>query len=580
MSNYDAERAEAERLINEINWTENRIRQVAAENAVLEAELVTAIGGVVTMTENCEIMDRNVYDSMSGLSKRVGTAELNTKEVFQSLNELSVQYFTYKNLSSASKNLTQFTDEYNTRFASYHDLRRICLGFIIGLDADLLQSETARKKVEKIYLQNTDYWLAYCTAAVMLWSSNEKEAAERAVHKSLSMSYFKSSLFYLLINLRFGRLEAAKKWYLVFLDRADVNDLGDEWQYLLQAYLFGAFGRDIEFQNQVAKSFRTMLHQAEASSVDMPQQFRQRAVDFAVNFIHKTDHEYPVLRRTCTDYEEMKSLLSEAEKNTQIARYYNDLAEKEIDEADNLSQRIENVLYALINDYDDDEREVVKKIKYNEAIMNAKGDIAMAQRNYNEMFAYEGRRKNLAGMMLEWAFAADISQTDTSVRQFAISFMKAPIANGLEQFPETYRHKEKTHYQLDIDDCKLVCSENSYDEACGKLDEYYDSTKWQRRIKDKPLLIYTGLCLLSLMMLISLIFEFSPAVLTSGILIGLFGGLMLWRRLTDMERIIGERKRKSKLQLKQSLEEMSDWRKAYKEADSRSADIAKAMERF
>jgi len=580
VSNYDAERAEYERLVNEINRVENRIRQVEAENIVLEAELAAAITNVVTMTENCEIMDQNVYDSMSGLSKRVGSAELNTKAVFQALNELSTQYFTYKNLSTASKNLTQYTDEYNTKFATYHDLRRITLGYIIGLDINIIQSETLRKKVEKAYLQNTEYWLAYCITAVMLWSSNEKEAAYRAVNKSLSMSYFKSSLFFLLINLRFGRLEAAKKWYLVFLDRADVNDLGDEWQYLLQAYLFGAFGADEEFQEQVAKSFRSMLSQAEATTVDMSLKFKQKALDFAVNYIHKTENEYPVLRRTCAEYEGMKDLLSEAEKNSEIARYYNNLAEKDIDEAEDLPQRIENVLYSLVNDYDDDEEEVVKKIKYNEAIMNAKGDVTMAQRNFSEMFASEGKRKNLADMMLEWAFATDTSQTDISVRKFAISFMKDPITEGLEQFPDTYRDKERTQYQLDIDDCKLVCNENGYTEAANKIEEFYNNTKLKRRFKDKQVLIYTGLCAVSLLMIASLIMAFSPVVMTFGILIGLVGSFLLWRRLVDMGKIIEERKRKSKLLLKQALDEMADWRSAYKEADAHSTDIAIAMEQF
>lgn len=580
MSNYDAERAEYERLVSEIQRVENRILQVEAENSILEAELATAIAGVVAMTENCEIMDSNVYDSMTGLSSRVGSAELNTKEVFKALNELSTQYFTYKNLSTASKNLTQYTDEYNTKYATYHEIRRITLGYIIGIDINIIQSEVLRKKVEKSYLQNTDYWLAYCITAVMLWSSNEKEAAYRAVNKSLSMSYFKSSLFFLLVNLRFGRLDAAKKWYLVFLDRSDVNDLGDEWQYLFQAYLFGAFGKDETFQSQVMKSFKEMLNQAEATTVDVSSKFRQKAYSFANNYIHKTENEYPILRRTCREYEEMKELLSQAEKNSEIARFYNSIAEKDVDGGENLPQRIENVLYSLINSYDDDEEKIVKNIKYNEAILNAKGDITMAQRNYNEMFVDEGKKRNLADMMLEWAFASDTSQTDISVRKIAISFMKESITQGLEQFPSIYRDKEKTQYQIEIDDCELVCNENDYTEAEKKIEEFYNKSKLKRRFKDRQVLIFTGLCASSLLMIASLIIIFSPVVLTFGILVGLIGSFLLWRRIVDMRKIIEERKRKSKILLKQALDEMMAWRSAYKEADSHSTDIAMAMEKF
>ena len=87
----------------------------------------------------------------------------------------------------------------------------------------------------------------------MLWANNEKKQHNAPWPKACQINYFNSCLFYLLINLRFNRIDAAKKWYVNFLDRADVNNLGDEWQYLLQAYLFGAFGADEEFQETVAK---------------------------------------------------------------------------------------------------------------------------------------------------------------------------------------------------------------------------------------------------------------------------------------------------------------------------------------
>ena len=57
----------------------------------------------------------------------------------------------------------------------------------------------------------------------------------------------------------------------------------------------------------------------------------------------------------------------------------------EEDRAVNTNERIENVLYDLINSYDEKEFEIVRKIKYNEAIIAAKGDVAAAQRRYHEL---------------------------------------------------------------------------------------------------------------------------------------------------------------------------------------------------
>lgn len=88
------------------------------------------------------------------------------------IKEVTESYFTFKNLSTASKNVSQYTDEYFTKFKFFNELRRISLGYVVGLDAHICSDETMRKKVEKIYLQNTEYWLAYaawrsCSGQVM-----------------------------------------------------------------------------------------------------------------------------------------------------------------------------------------------------------------------------------------------------------------------------------------------------------------------------------------------------------------------------------------------------------------------------
>lgn len=577
---YRAEQAEAERLRRQINHVIDQINYTNRENAELEAELEVAIENVRILIGNCSSMDKEVYEEMGWLSGVVGEADISTKEVFQALNELTVQYFSFKSISTASKNVTQYNDEYFTKFSYYNELRRISLGYVIGLDSNIINSETMRKKVEKAYLQNSEYWLAYSIAAVMLWSNNEKEAAQRAMSKSLSINYFNSCLFYLLINLRFNRIDAAKKWYVNYLDRADMNNLGDEWQYLLQAYLFGAFGADEEFQEIIAKCFQSMLAQVEVTTVDFAKKFIQKALEFAELYVHKTNYEFTTLGRTCDEYPQMKDLLSTAEKNIEIAKYYDDLAEAEITETDDLPQKIENVLYSLVNDYDEEELKVVQKIKYNEAIISAKGDVAAAQANYNAMFADRQKKKNLGDLLLSWAFADDTAQTDVSVKRFSISFMKEAIAKGFEQFVEKYRAREKEKYSLNIDECIIECSENDYAEAEKTLDKYYDKNKFKDTIKDKQVLIYSGLCGLAILLLLILFAYFSPVILTFGILIGLAGSFLLWRRIVDMGKILKEKKRKGKLLLKQALDELKQWRAAYKEADGKHADMLKAIDRF
>ena len=191
---------EIERLINQIN-------ALIAENNRLIAEIQTAVNNVCILEKNVRTLHGNVERRIKGAASEITANAADTKRISEAIEELSRQYFTFKTLSTASKNLSQYTDEYYTRFSNYHQLRRITLGYVIGLDTQFVTAENMRKVVEKEYLQNTEYWLAYAAAAVMLWASNEEEAAKRAVGKALFMNPTKAALFFMLINLRFGRLE-------------------------------------------------------------------------------------------------------------------------------------------------------------------------------------------------------------------------------------------------------------------------------------------------------------------------------------------------------------------------------------
>ena len=231
----DEEYREYQRLVDEYN------RLVRLNNELIE-QIDYAERSMSVLAGNMAAVSANVVPNVKYISDKVDVADADIDTLIHALESLTEQYFTFKELSTASKNLTQLNDEYFTKFQFFNKLRRITLGYVIGLDSYIISNETLRKEVEKCYLSNTDYWLAYAIMSVMLWASDEKEAAYRAMQKALKMDSKKSSVFYMLVNLRFERRSAAAKWYVYYLDRTDVNDLGDEWQKLLQAYLAGRHG--------------------------------------------------------------------------------------------------------------------------------------------------------------------------------------------------------------------------------------------------------------------------------------------------------------------------------------------------
>lgn len=574
---YEREQQEKERLVNEIN-------RLIEENNYLTVEINQAISDISVLQRNVASLHRSLEPRMRGVAGEVQVNSEQTQEVSQAIREMATQYFTFKTLSTASKNVTQYTDEYYTKFSYYNNIRRVTAGYVVGLDSNFVSNESMRQIVERAYLQNSEYWLAYATMAVMLWASDEKEAAQRALDKAMFIHPQKAALYFMLINLRFSRDKTARNWFVNYMDRVNPSNLGDEWQYLVQAYLAGAFGEDEGFQAEVAKYFKKMIAQSEAVTVDFNKRFVDRAYTHAENYLHQTKESFAYLKGACTDYPTLMSTLSAAEKNGVLARYYDNLLNEEDDRGEDIFQRIENVLYSLIDSYDDNELEVVKKIKLNEHIISAQGDQAAAQRKLNEEFGV-GRSRTFADLLTDWAFVTDSNITPLSVRRFAISCMKSWICKGYEKHAEAYREQVKAAYTFDIDGCEVTCSEHDFSQGKETIERYYEKNKWKNIFADKFIKIYGLLAVIGLLILIVMGVQlakgsFSPIALTAGILSVLFGVFMFWRQSVAMAEQLKERQRLSIQRFQHVLQELERWRGLYRAEDSKLGDLQAVLMRF
>lgn len=574
---YEQEQREIERLINQINALVN-------ENNYLVSEINLALENINVLRKNVVTLHRSLEPRMNRLSSKVSINSDHIEQVRDAIKEMARQYFTYKALCTASKNVTRYTDEYHTKFSYYNELRRITLGYVIGLDSNFVSSEKMRNMVERVYLQNTEYWLSYATMAMMLWASDEEEAAKRAMDKAMFLSQNKASMYFMIINLRFGRTEIAREWFVYYMDLVNPSDLGSEWQYLLQAYLAGVFGVEERFQQEVGKYFKRMLVQSEATTADFSKRFVDRAYSHADTYLHTTKENFAYLKGACKNYDELIELLSSAEKNAVLAEYYDKLMREENNQGEDIAQKLENILYDLVNEYDETEMDVVKRLKLNEYIIAAKGDQTAARKKFDIEFPKHEDR-NFADYLNEWAFVEDSRLTSLSVRKFSISFTKDWIYKGYEKFIENYRSKVQDTYKFNIDGCEFEADENGLEECKDKINTYYEKNKKSMILGDKFTLIYGLITIVGLLCLVVMGVQlakgtFSPVALTIGILLVLVGAFLLWRQIVSVLEIIKEKQRLSIQRMQHVLEELGQWRKLFEEEDKKAADLKDALARF
>ena len=469
MTEYEQEH-QAE-LVNRYNSLVARRNAAAEEHNRLVYEVQECQTDVYNGLNIISKLKSAVVPPLDSTAQNTDKERVIAENVSRTLDDLAESYSMLKTGSTASKNLYDDMEKYETKYGFYKTLRRIALGYIIGFDANLWTSDEPRELVEKTYLANTDYWLAYAAMAVTLWVSDEKEACERAVSQSMQINERKSALFYLLASLRFNRIESAKQWYEVYFGLVDADGVGDEIIYILQVLLCGALGSDAEFAKAVYNRMRELLKQAR-DDVKAGKDVRESVDNYFNAFLSVTDKEYLALKHICADYPEMIDMLSCAEKNAKLRDYFSGVINDGTELSDRLAERIEDALHSLISSNDDAEQMLLDKIRYEEMVVKANGNIAEAKKSYESYAMERDRTRNMTLIMLNAVLDVK-SKADPRVKKFAFDFVRSDCIQGAERF-SSYRKKEKKEYDFQIEDCKMRGDENSFETNKPVLLKYYD----------------------------------------------------------------------------------------------------------
>lgn len=578
MASGDA--AERARLIAEIHSLEQRIYTAEREQEHLENELEYLIETIPILTNAAQSMSDEVTSDVGVLAKHIEGRSIDARDLLQLLRDVSEKYFTYKNLSTATKNLTQFTDEYYTKFQFFHELRRISLGCVMAVDGNLISQETTRTKVEKAYLANTDYWLAYAASAVMLWWADEPEAADRAVRRALLISERKSALFFLFCNLKFGRRDTAMRWYAYYLGCIRANDVGEEFQYLLEAHLTGALGGDHSLAIRVAAKVSDMLDEIAVYDINFDSKVSEDARRFMATKAHTTDFEFFYLPEYCKEgFPSMKQLLSDAEKNEIVARDYQKLYQEEPND-DGVKERLEDSIYNLIESMDPEEEKLYRRIRYNELIVAAKGDIHTADQAFEERYP-ERKPVGFADLLRTWAFTEDDVNILPQTRRFAIEKLVPSIQNGARKFADDYRTREQERYTIAVDGWTMSCNENELPLAKSSFLEFYRKHNLTNYLKDKFVLIWLGMIAIGIVgLVVAGLWVRQPALIVISMLLVLVGAFCLWRQLDSVRMNLLRRKKKDLEIITRTLEEMGRWRKEYRAADKGTEALQQAIGLF
>lgn len=575
MTEEEAQRQQE--LINEYNRLVAQVNAARHEQAILEAQLQQAIIDVDSSESIVRAITPDANDTMRHMNVKLETEGDYIKECLAVLDDVIDSYFKYKNQSTAAKNITQLYDRYYTQYASYKDLRRVAIGYLIGVNTQLFTTDEPRKLVERVYLMNTEYWLAYAIMSVQLWVSNEREAAERAVRQAIETDERKSNLFYTLVNLRFGRMDAAKMWYTRYFKDYDPKNVNDDFQYLLQALLTGVLGKDRDFEAECNADINAMFERLKQERLDLEQRLVREVGAFINTRPHVTSKEYAKLGWACPEYQEILNALSNAETNDKLLKEFERIENAEHDKTLPLDYRMENSLFYLIDAYDDEEGEILDSIRFNQMVTEARGDMDRAQVAFKNFMNERNKAVDLGQLMVRYALETD-GKIDASVQKFAYEFVRPYIRKAAEEFALSYRKSVKQKYNFDIDGAKFAADENGKAVGEAAINATYKKRAINETMKDKSFKVaaITGFIALAIgIILVATLSNFMPVVVIAVVLFVVFAACVavMILRAVKIKQHLDFYRNKALTLLQDALSQLSQWRTDFTAADAVNTEL-------
>ena len=188
---------------------------------------------------------------VSDVSSSTASIQATTDRIYENIERFKNDLMHGEESQIAHENILRIDQIIKEQFSNHIAIRRTVMGVVRDFDINLVRNSTIQELSEELWITSSRYWLSYALIAITAWVNNYPDVAKNALAESGRKDSIKTTLFFCLMNLRFGRMEAAKKWFYEYFKTLDPTMLQQETAILLQSFLNGIFGKDKELEQEV-----------------------------------------------------------------------------------------------------------------------------------------------------------------------------------------------------------------------------------------------------------------------------------------------------------------------------------------
>lgn len=402
-----------------------------------------------------------------------------TDRIYDNINKFRTDMLQNEEKQIAHENILRIDQIIKEQFSNHVAIRRTVMGVVRDFDINLVRNSTIQELSEELWITSSRYWLSYALIAITAWVNDYPDVARNALAECGRKDRIKTTLFFCLMNLRFDRVEVAKKWFFEYLRTLDPTILQQETAIVLQSFLNGIFGKDKELEHEVVKLIDEWI-----AVINNDTAICQELIDAFEKYINNlrvtAAFDYQAILEFCDNSEELKNSFMEVSKYDLLIGFVKSLdAETGAQNDANFKARIDAVLTNLISNYDPEELELKNQQEYYRFIVENNGVIEKAEAQYKAMQELQGENFNIGKQMLKWAIYDDSSQTDIHVRKFGFqntrSWFKTAVNNWSARMQEAF----PVEYGLSVDVWKGTSNGQDQPEQTQSLKQHFENNKFQ-----------------------------------------------------------------------------------------------------
>ena len=371
-------------------------------------------------------------------------------------------------------------------FYDYDTIRKTVLGVVKDFDLSLVRNKTISELSEELWITSSRYWLSYTLIALSAWVNDNKSLTDNAVAESMRTDEAKTALFFCLVNLRFGRIDAARNWLSAYFKTVVPEELQEEASVIIQSYINGVFGCDAELAFEVQEIIDEWVKQIQ-NDEETSEYIKESYTRFIGNLSPDASFKNQYITQYCAQNNVM------AEPYREAAKY--DLLINKIKEVDvdnivnnpaNFKKRIDNILKDLITNYDAEEQELKDQQAYFNLVIENKGKEEVAEAQFTAMMEAKNQKSNFGKKCVEWALYSNNSDINVHVRKFGFQNTKQGLLNSLLEWSNKFESKFPESYDIKIDDWSCTSNGEDQEEQTANLRNHIEGKKkkiiWDKKV--------------------------------------------------------------------------------------------------